>query len=492
MGRLSKTSVFMLILFLTTFLTAVNNTLAQVTSPEPTPTPAPTPTMLWQFTPHNYLGPGEYAIREWSTPTIANGIVYVCMSGSRTYDKEVLEFGTSRTIKGVQDGWGGIYALNATTGGLRWFFTTEGSPFRPAVGGNKVFSPVSYTQLGAFNISNGGSVWNYTLPQPSDPILGPIQISSSPAFFDGRVFFGSTDSNILALNASTGKTLWTFATDPLYQPGKTTLSDNAVLSTPAVANGVVYVYSRLGYSYALNESSGSKLWSYNFSSGGFVDRTPVILEGRVYFSAFSGQIFSLNVTDGSKIWNYSCGYEWVSTPNYDNMYWFVSPITIDDNVVFFNYNGVVGWKDGSYKYFGTVCALNALNGIKIWNNTMAISTSGAQTASNGVAVHNGVVYVFSDDQRIYGLNAMNGEILWNFSLGKSVFSSQIENNVAYYGPDSDSFYSLELPSELATSPTPTPYVPEPFPLASVVVAVSVVIIAVTTACFLIYFKKRKH
>ena len=49
---------------------------------------------------------------------------------------------------------------------------------------------------------------------------------SSPAVANGVVYFGS-DDNVYALNASTGAKLWSYATE-------------AVDSSPAVANGVVY------------------------------------------------------------------------------------------------------------------------------------------------------------------------------------------------------------------------------------------------------------
>jgi outer membrane protein assembly factor BamB len=48
---------------------------------------------------------------------------------------------------------------------------------------------------------------------------------------NGVVYVGSYDSNLYALNASTGAILWSFATG------------GNVISSPAVANGVVYVGS---------------------------------------------------------------------------------------------------------------------------------------------------------------------------------------------------------------------------------------------------------
>ena len=69
-------------------------------------------------------------------------------------------------------------------------------------------------------------------------------IYSSPAVANGMVYIGSDDHNVYALNAATGAKLWNFAT--LF----------SVFSSPAVANGVVYAGSSDGDVYALDARTG--------------------------------------------------------------------------------------------------------------------------------------------------------------------------------------------------------------------------------------------
>jgi outer membrane protein assembly factor BamB len=498
MFRRTKAQALLLVFLFLASLLAVQFAFAQTSTPAPRP--APTPKMLWQFTPYNYPGPGKFSISQWSTPTVVDGVVYVDMMGSRNYDKTVpIEGlpGTTHSVN-VDESWGGVYAINATTGKLRWFFTSQGTELSPAVGDARVFAPISPYLISAFNISNGRNLWNHTLAFPISEWgyynPGAVGISSSPSYSDGRVFFGLTDSNVIALNASTGKTLWTFATAPLYQLTKTTSNDNPVRSTPTAANGVVYVDSTEGHLYALNASSGKKLWSYSFGGGASDDSIPVVAGSSIFFSTSNGEILSLNVADGSKIWNYSCGSEWISTPNYDTSYVFVSPLAIEDNAVFFNYDAVVGWKDSSYKYFGVVCTLNALSGTKMWNKTISIDTPYARTAHNGVVVHNGVVYAFSDDQNLYALNARNGETFWNYNIGKFVVSSKIENGVAYFSPEKDILYALQLLSEPTPSPNPTSTIPEFSWITILTLSVSMlaaVAVAIVVVAGLLVYNKRK-
>ena len=72
-------------------------------------------------------------------------------------------------------------------------------------------------------------------------------IHSSPAVANGVVYVGSCDDNLYAIDALTGKEKWRFTTGKSWVYG--------VLSSPAVANGVVYVGSDTTYLYAIGQRS---------------------------------------------------------------------------------------------------------------------------------------------------------------------------------------------------------------------------------------------
>ena len=88
---------------------------------------------------------------------------------------------------------------------------------------------------------------------------------SSPAVANGVVYFGSDDDNVYALNATTGARLWSYRTD------------GNVDSSPAIANGVVYIGSNDWNVYALNASTGAKLW--NYTTGDWVFSSPAVANG---------------------------------------------------------------------------------------------------------------------------------------------------------------------------------------------------------------------
>jgi hypothetical protein len=90
-------------------------------------------------------------------------------------------------------------------------------------------------------------------------------VYSSPAVVNGVVFVGSYDSNVYALNASTGAKLWSYTTG------------SGVYSSPAVANGVVYIGSYDNNVYALNARTGAKVW--NYATGDVVSSSPAVANG---------------------------------------------------------------------------------------------------------------------------------------------------------------------------------------------------------------------
>ena len=65
-------------------------------------------------------------------------------------------------------------------------------------------------------------------------------------------------------------------------------------SSPAVANGVVYVGSTPGLVYALNAATGAQLWSY-LISGAYVSSSPAVRNGAVYVDSYDGKLYKFHL-----------------------------------------------------------------------------------------------------------------------------------------------------------------------------------------------------
>ena len=96
-------------------------------------------------------------------------------------------------------------------------------------------------------------------------------ITSSAAVANGMVYVGSFDGTVYALDARNGTLAWS------YQTG------GAIWSSPEVVNGVVYIGSTDDKVYALNAKSGVLLWTY--STGFYVYASPAVVNGVVYIGS---------------------------------------------------------------------------------------------------------------------------------------------------------------------------------------------------------------
>jgi PQQ-like domain/IPT/TIG domain len=93
--------------------------------------------------------------------------------------------------------------------------------------------------------------------------------------------------NVLSPSSVSGLALdWSFTTG------------GGVQSSPAVVNGVLYVGSNDGNVYALNASTGTKLWSFTTSNTGLSESSPAVVKGVVYIGSNGGHVYALNAATG--------------------------------------------------------------------------------------------------------------------------------------------------------------------------------------------------
>jgi outer membrane protein assembly factor BamB len=139
-------------------------------------------------------------------------------------------------------------------------------------------------------------VWTYaTGAAPGGAVIMP-----TPALINGVVYVGSYDNKVYAINATTGAKIWSFTTG------------GDVLSRPTISNGVLYVGSYDNNLYALNAATGALLWSY--TTGGAVHSSPCVYNGVVYVGSNDGKVYAINATTGAEVWNYETGGAVHSSP----------------------------------------------------------------------------------------------------------------------------------------------------------------------------------
>ena len=205
-------------------------------------------------------------------------------------------------------------------------------------------------------------LWSYTTS---------LDLKSSPAVADGKVYVGSDDYNIYCLDAGNGAKLWDYKTG------------NEVHSSPAVADGKVYVGSRDNCIYCLDMNNGNEIWRYETVYN--VRSSPAVADGKVYVGSDDYNIYCLDAGNGAKLWDYKTGASVRSSP------------AVADGKVY------VGSRDNC------IYCLDAGNGAKLWDYE-----TGASVYSSP-AVADGNVYIGSWDDKIYCFGSENKPPNANFT-----------------------------------------------------------------------------
>jgi len=237
-------------------------------------------------------------------------------------------------------------------------------------------------------------------------------VEFSPAVVNSRVYVGSDDDNVYALNAATGALVWKYTTG------------SYVGSSPAVAGGVVYVGSYDDNVYALNATTGVLVWKYT-TGAGIWESSPAVANGVVYIGSDDDNVYALNAATGALVWKYTTGGQVTSSPAVANGVVYIG--SDDDNVY----------------------ALNAATGALVWKYT-----TGSYVWSSP-AVANDTVLVGSRDYGVYALNATTGALVWKYTTGSYVWSSPtFANGVVFVGSDDDNVYAFGLALTVSISPGP--------------------------------------
>ena len=186
-------------------------------------------------------------------------------------------------------------------------------------------------------------------------------------------------------------------------------------SSPAVHDGRVFVAASSGWVHSLDAATGATAWSTFV--GGYPNGPITVANGKVFsgthnLDASAPTLVALDELTGAVVWTY------------DYIAW--HPPTVG----MINSNGVAvvdGDHDGGLEvYFGIVTwggvgneaiALDEATGAEIWTQDI----HGWSTSTP--AVHDGRVYIGSDDHNIYALDAGTGAYVWSFPTGAQVWSA---------------------------------------------------------------------
>ncbi|MCX6701390.1 MAG: PQQ-binding-like beta-propeller repeat protein, partial [Methanomicrobiales archaeon] len=124
-------------------------------------------------------------------------------------------------------------------------------------------------------------------------------VTSSPAVANGVVYVGSADKNLYAIDAATGRELWRFRTE------------GEIFSSLAVVNGVLYIGS-MDNLYAIDAITGKEKWQ--FETWGKVFSSPAVSNGVIYVGSDDDNLYAIDAVTGTEKWKFKTGGDVYSSP----------------------------------------------------------------------------------------------------------------------------------------------------------------------------------
>ena len=337
---------------------------------------------------------------------------------------------------------------------LRWNYTTDGAvTSSPSIVGGRVYVGSQDKNIYCLDARTGSFIWNFSTNS---------RLESSPAVVDGKVYVGPDDGNVYCLDAYNGSLIWKQNAGGYIEAN---FASAVILrSSPIVVNGRVYVGSLDTNVYCFDANNGDIKWTYK--TEGYITSSPAVADGAVYITSQepdSGALYKLDANDGSLIWKRALPYQLTFMGGTDMH---ASP-TVGDGMVFASSNtqeyyginaatGDIEWtyrdetalefivcstiyKDGLLfliDKFSIVC-VDATNGHAVWSTYLGeelyVSPSYADDK----------LYVVTDQRSVYVLNATNGDKIGYFNMSSNSWSApSIYEGRVYVGSNDWNIYCL--------------------------------------------------
>ena len=173
--------------------------------------------------------------------------------------------------------------------------------------GNLANTRVAATTISAANVSSLREAWSFhPTGKAAAGVSGVGSFAAAPIVVNGVVYLQDLDANVYAISLTTGKLRWEYSVNVAEKTGP---GPDGV----AVADGVVYGDSSTTV-FALNAATGKVIWTDDalLTSGqGSFEIQPQVSGGRVYLASAYGSgpgggvLLALNASSGKLLWRFS-------------------------------------------------------------------------------------------------------------------------------------------------------------------------------------------
>jgi outer membrane protein assembly factor BamB len=234
--------------------------------------------------------------------------------------------------------------------------------------------------------------------------IAPARRASSITLLGNRLYLscgnaGSSPSYLCAIDAVTGRELWTF---------EGPRGSENTLSHPAVNDAGVFVADRWGALYALDAETGQEQWRFEGKAAQTnAAPTPSLADGVVYLPGVS-HVYAIDANSGVERWR-------LSEPVNDGM------VAVDNGTMYFYHRGVR--------------AVSLADRQRRW----LFEPKGRVGSLRGCPAVDGDAVFARDGQIVYALETATGALIWKFDIGRPIdwkVSPVVADGILYIGTGS--------------------------------------------------------
>lgn len=267
----------------------------------------------------------------WSSPATDSGKIYFgtpdgnlyCLDASTGSIKWAFKTGGSIDSSPlIKDGMvyftsedGRLYCLDSTTGLFYWKTQVLSS--------SGIFASVAYSNNLFYVACRDGMVYGITTYNENSSIRWAtsirLPVTSSPAVSGNSLYLGSGAKSFDNGTSYAGKILCFNASGPsVFWSTQTSENNLEILySSPAIADGRLFIGSNAGNFYCLDASTGATLWS--IQTGRQIVCSPAVTDGKVFFGCGGkGSIYCVSEYTGVVEWSYETEGRCLSSPAVSN------------------------------------------------------------------------------------------------------------------------------------------------------------------------------
>jgi len=245
-----------------------------------------------------------------SSPSYSNGVVYIGDLGGVLHainasdGKGLWTFKTASEIKSSPVVVGdrvligsydeNLYCVSARNGSVIWKFKTNGPVHStPSISSGMAFFAGCDEMFRAIRIADGKEAFSVS----SDAYTG-----ASPALRGNSAFYGTFNNEVLMVSLMAHRVGWRYEHPQRKFPY---YSSVAVTTTTVVVGG----RDKLVHGISI---SGKGIW--NFATRARVESSPAIADGRVFVGSNDGRFYVLNLANGNKVWEFNAGAPLSASP----------------------------------------------------------------------------------------------------------------------------------------------------------------------------------